>query len=161
LISSCTGRRSGHQLWLAVAVLFSLCSVAPGAAHGAAIVAADQPLAAAAGLEVLADGGSAVDAAIATALAVCVVHPSSCGIGGGGFMVIYDHARRRSFALDYRERAPAGISSVLYEENGAYVAAKSRRGALAVGVPGEIAGLAAAHARFGRRTHHSPRKVPS
>src|SRR5690606_14972851 len=101
-----------------------------------------------AGLEILSSGGSAVDAAIATALAVCVVHPSSCGIGGGGFMVIWDDERRKAVALDYRETAPARVRPELYEEDGQYVAQRSRRGALAVGVPGEIAGLAAAHERF-------------
>jgi gamma-glutamyltranspeptidase/glutathione hydrolase len=149
-MSSCAGRGAGHWIWLAIVALLSLLQATPAAARGAAIVAADNPLAADAGLEVLRDGGSAVDAAIATALAVCVVHPSSCGIGGGGFMVIYDQPSRRSYALDYRETAPADVRPDLYEENGAYVAARSRRGGLAIGVPGEIAGLAAAHARFGR-----------
>jgi len=150
LISSCAGRRSGHRFSPAVAFLCSLLLAAPTAARAAAIVAADHPLAAEAGLEILQSGGSAVDAAIATALVVCVVHPSSCGIGGGGFMVIHDRARDRTIALDYRERAPSAVRADLYQENGAYVPAKSRRGALAVGVPGEVAGLAAAHARYGR-----------
>lgn len=114
------------------------------------MVAADNPLAAEAGLAVLDEGGSAVDAAVATALAVCVVHPSSCGIGGGGFLVLYDGPSGRAFALDYRETAPARISPELYEEDGRYAPEKSRRGALAIGVPGEVAGLAAAHERFGR-----------
>src|SRR4051812_19476447 len=105
-MSSCAGRGAGHRFWLAIVALLSLLQAAPAAARGAAIVAADNPLAADAGLEVLREGGSAVDAAIATALAVCVVHPSSCGIGGGGFMVVYDRTSRRSFALDYRETAP-------------------------------------------------------
>jgi gamma-glutamyltranspeptidase/glutathione hydrolase len=131
-------------------VLLLVLGAAPARAGGAAIVAADSPLAAEAGLDVLRSGGTAVDAAIATALAVCVVHPSSCGIGGGGFMVIWDHGRREATALDYREQAPARARAELYQENGAYVPARSRRGALAVGVPGEIAGLKAAHERFGR-----------
>jgi gamma-glutamyltranspeptidase / glutathione hydrolase len=120
------------------------------AARAASIVAADHPLAADAGFAILERGGSAVDAAIATALVVCVVHPSSCGIGGGGFMVIHDRPSGRTVALDYRESAPAATRRELYDEDGKYVAAKSRRGALAIGVPGEVAGLAAAHARYGR-----------
>ncbi|MEW6267716.1 MAG: gamma-glutamyltransferase [Thermodesulfobacteriota bacterium] len=148
---SCAGRCSGHRPWCAaVLLLFALGTPRAAWAGGVAVVASDSPLAADAGLEVLASGGSAVDAAIATALAVCVVHPSSCGIGGGGFMVIWDRARREALALDYREQAPALARVELYEENGAYVPARSRRGALAVGVPGEVAGLAAAHERFGR-----------
>jgi gamma-glutamyltranspeptidase/glutathione hydrolase len=144
--------RRSRRLADLVAALLLCCSLllAPGAARAAAIVAADNPLAAEAGLDILRRGGSAVDAAITTALAVCVLHPTSCGIGGGGFMLIRDARSKRTFALDYRETAPAASTADLYEENGKYVPAKSRRGALAIGVPGEIAGLAAAHARFGR-----------
>ena len=144
-------RRSGRSAPRA-ALLLVVCALvlAPRASAAAAIVAADHPLAADAGLAILERGGAAVDAAVATALAVCVLHPSSCGIGGGGFMVVHDAATRRTVALDYRETAPAAATAELYEENGAYVPARSRRGALAVGVPGELAGLAAAHERFGR-----------
>jgi len=145
------GRRAGRSGRRA-ATLLCLCSLAllPGGARAAGVVAADHPLAARAGLAILERGGSAVDAAVATALAVCVVHPTSCGIGGGGFMVIHDAATVRTVALDYRETAPAASKPALYEENGVYLPVRSRRGALAVGVPGEVAGLAAAHARFGR-----------
>ena len=144
------GRSSGGPGRLAALLVLASLTLLPSGAHAAAIVAADNPLAADAGLAILDRGGSAVDAAVATALAVCVVHPTSCGIGGGGFMVIHDARTRRTVALDYRETAPGAAAASQYEENGAYVAAKSRKGALAVGVPGEIAGLAAAHARFGR-----------
>jgi len=142
-------RRSRHR-WLLAAVLLLLVGGHARDAVAVGIVAADNPLAAAAGIAVLDEGGSAVDAAIATALAVCVVHPSSCGIGGGGFMVIFDRPSGRTVALDYRETAPRAARPELYEVDGKYASAKSRRGALAVGVPGEIAGLAAAHARYGR-----------
>ncbi len=114
------------------------------------VVAAENAIAAEVGLAVLEEGGSAVDAAISTALAACVVHPTSCGIGGGGFMVVYDAAQKKSFALDYREVAPAAIREDLYLQDGTYVRERSRVGPHAIGVPGEIAGLAAAHARFGR-----------
>lgn len=144
------GRSSGGPGRLAALLLLASLALVPRVARAAAIVAADNPLAADAGLAILDRGGSAVDAAVATALAVCVVHPTSCGIGGGGFMVIHDARTRRTVALDYRETAPGAAAASQYDENGAYVAAKSRKGALAVGVPGEIAGLAAAHARFGR-----------
>lgn len=121
----------------------------PGATH-AGVVAAENPLGAEVGLAVLREGGSAVDAAIATSLAACVVHATSCGIGGGGFMVIYDAPSKKTYALDYREVAPGAASVDLYLEKGEYVRERSRHGAHAVGVPGEIAGLAAAHERFGR-----------
>lgn len=114
------------------------------------VVAADNPIAAEIGLAVLAEGGSAVDAAIATSLAVCVVHSTSCGIGGGGFMVVYEAQAKKGYALDYREVAPAAVSVDAYMDDGKYVRERSRVGPHAVGVPGEIAGLATAHARFGR-----------
>lgn len=114
------------------------------------VVATENPQAVAAGARILREGGGAVDAAIASALAVCTVHPSSCGIGGGGFLVVWDAARRESSALDFREQAPAAISEGLYEEDGTYQPARSRRGGLASGVPGEIRGFAEAHARFGK-----------
>jgi len=142
--------RPVRRPWLTIAVALTLLGSPARPSDAAAIVAADNPLAADAGMGVLDEGGSGVDAAIATALAVCVVHPSSCGIGGGGFMVVFDRARGRATALDYRETAPRATRADLYEVDGAYVPAKSRRGGLAVGVPGELAGLAAAHERWGR-----------
>lgn len=133
-------RKFALLLWSA------LCT--PSAQAG--VVAAENPAAASVGREVLAEGGSAVDAAIATALAGCVVHATSCGIGGGGFLVVYDAATGKGSALDFRETAPKASSEALYVEDGKFVRERSRRGPLAVGVPGEIAGLFEAHRRFGR-----------
>ncbi len=121
-----------------------------GFGDAAGVVATENPHAAAVGASVLASGGSAVDAAIATALAVCVVHPTSCGIGGGGFMVGWDAATRRAWALDFRETAPAAIAPALFDKDGKYDPARSRTGGLAVGVPGDVAGLAEAQHRYGR-----------
>ncbi len=121
-----------------------------GFASSAGVVATESPAAASAGAEMLAAGGSAVDAAIASSLAVCVVHSTSCGLGGGGFMVVWNADEQRGYALDYRETAPAAIAPILFEIDGQYEPARSRRGGLAVGVPGEVAGLFAAHRRFGR-----------
>jgi gamma-glutamyltranspeptidase / glutathione hydrolase len=119
-------------------------------AHG--MVAAEHRLAAHAGATILRGGGNAVDAAVATAFAVCVVNPSSCGIGGGGFMLIYLAKRQRAVALDYRETAPAHASRDMFVRQGAAVPELSRRGGLAVAVPGEVAGLAAALRRYGTRS---------
>ena len=130
-----------------IALTFLLAASAAKAAPG--VVATENPQAAEAGAKILADGGSAVDAAIATALAVCTVHPSSCGIGGGGFLVIWSAPDRIASALDFRERAPGASTPELYEENGVYQPARSRRGGLAIGVPGEIRGFWMAHQRFG------------
>ena len=125
---------------------------APAAWGARGMVAAEHRLAARAGVEILAAGGNAVDAAVATAFAVCVVNPSSCGIGGGGFMLIYLAADRRAVALDYRETAPARATADMFVRDGAAVPELSRRGGLAIAVPGEVAGLALALRRHGSRS---------
>ena len=126
-----------------------LATPVEGAARSGA-VATEHRLAADAGAAMLADGGSAVDAAIAAAAAVCVVHPSSCGLGGGGFALVHDAASGRDAALDYRETAPAGAVPELYRTDGKPDPAKLRTGGLAIGVPGEPAGIVALHRRYGR-----------
>jgi gamma-glutamyltranspeptidase/glutathione hydrolase len=113
---------------------------------GDGAVATEHQLAADAGAEMLRAGGSAVDAAIAAAAAVCVVHASSCGIGGGGFALVHP-ASGADVALDYRERAPAGATPARF---GNLDPARLRSGGLAVAVPGEVAGLVALHRRWGR-----------
>jgi gamma-glutamyltranspeptidase/glutathione hydrolase len=113
------------------------------------LVVSDSPLATKAGMETLARGGNAVDAAIATALALSVVDQASSGLGGGGFMVIYRTKEKKSFALDFRETAPAASRRELYLADGKPMPSLSLTGALAVAVPGEAAGLAEAHRRFG------------
>jgi gamma-glutamyltranspeptidase/glutathione hydrolase len=115
--------------------------------HG--MVAADHRLASQAGIEILRQGGNAIDAAVATAFALGVVNPSSCGIGGGGFMLIYLGQSGRAVALDYRETAPAAATRDMFIRNGHAVPSLSLRGGLAVAVPGEVAGLAEALRRYG------------
>ncbi len=118
------------------------------AAHGGA-VAAEHRIAAGAGGEVLRRGGSAADAAIAAAAAGCVVHPSSCGVGGGGFALVrLDDGE--AIALDFREQAPVAATPDRFLERGQPRPERLRRGGLAVAVPGEAAGWAALHGRFGR-----------
>jgi gamma-glutamyltranspeptidase / glutathione hydrolase len=114
-----------------------------------AIVVAENALAANAGVEILSHGGNAVDAAVATSLAVGVTNPASCGIGGGGFMLVYLAHARSFYALDYRERAPMAASATMYVRNGKTDEELARSGPLAIAVPGEIAGLDAALRRFG------------
>lgn len=115
----------------------------------AGLVVADSELASQAGMTILKSGGNAVDAAIATALALSVVDQASSGLGGGGFMVIYRAKDKKSFALDFRETAPAASRRDLYLKDGKPVPAASLTGPLAVGVPGEVAGLIEAHKKFG------------
>jgi gamma-glutamyltranspeptidase/glutathione hydrolase len=113
------------------------------------MVVAESSAAAEAGLAVMKQGGNAIDAAIATSLMLGVTNAASCGIGGGGFMLIYIAKTRRFYALDYREVAPAAASEQMYFRNGVPHEELARKGALAVAVPGELAGLEAALHRFG------------
>jgi len=115
--------------------------------HGG--VATEHPRATEIGLAILQQGGNAVDAAIAISYAGCVLNASSCGIGGGGFMLVRT-AEGDVHALDYRERAPEAAHRDLYRRGDEILRAQSRNGGLAVGVPGEIAGLEAARERFAR-----------
>lgn len=117
-----------------------------------AAVAADHPVASQAGLEILRQGGNAVDAAVATSFCLSVVRPYSCGIGGGGFMVIVMPARdgkaARTVAINYRETAPAAIGPEYFASLDD--STTSRVGPHAVGVPGTVAGLCHALERYGR-----------
>ncbi|MGE5216144.1 MAG: gamma-glutamyltransferase [Chloroflexota bacterium] len=113
------------------------------------LVVADSELASDAGMAILKRGGNAVDAAVATALALSVVDQASSGLGGGGFMVFYSAKDRQSFALDFRETAPAASRRELYMKDGKPSVSLSLTGALAVAVPGEVAGLIEARRRFG------------
>ncbi|MGH7871325.1 MAG: gamma-glutamyltransferase [Candidatus Binatia bacterium] len=115
----------------------------------AGLVVADSELASEAGMAILKRGGNAVDAAIATAFALSVVDQASSGLGGGGFMVIYRAKDKKSFALDFRETAPQASRKELYMKDGKAAPALSLTGALAVAVPGEVAGLIEARKRFG------------
>ena len=117
--------------------------------RGAGIVVSDHPLATQAGTEILDRGGNAVDAAIATGFALAVVDQAASGLGGGGFMIIYEARDKRAHALDFRETAPEAAHADLYARGGKPVPSLSLTGALAVAVPGEVAGLLAAMKRFG------------
>ena len=117
--------------------------------RGAGLVVSDNKLATEAGMEILNRGGNAVDAAIATAFALAVVDQAASGLGGGGFMMIYDARDKRAHALDFRETAPEAARADLYVRNGKPAPSLSLTGALAVAVPGEVAGLLTAMKRFG------------
>lgn len=107
--------------------------------HGAVVSA--HPLASAAGLAILQQGGNAFDAAIATQLALAVVYPGAGNIGGGGFMVAHQSGGR-NIALDFRERAPRAATRDMYLDAGGNPRTDlSQNGHLASGVPGTVAGL--------------------
>lgn len=115
------------------------------------VVAADHVAASQVGAQILQKGGNVVDAAVATSFALAVVRPASCGLGGGGFMVIWDAERRQSVALDYRERAPAGAVAERFgtAADVGHAEPVSVRGGLACGIPGTVAGLCHAAAEYG------------
>jgi len=118
------------------------------------VVAADHELASQAGLEMLQQGGSAVDAAVAASFCLSVVRPMSCGLGGGGFMVVHlkdnpntPQRDTTSIALNYRERAPAAVEPDHFADLDDPQA--SRFTGHAVGVPGTVAGLLHALEKYG------------
>lgn len=107
----------------------------------------------AAAIDVLRSGGNAIDAAVASAAVLGVTDPFSCGIGGGGFMVIYVASEGQVVTLDHRETAPQGFSSSLFYENGAPIPfAELVTSGLSAGVPGTLLGWDEALRRYGTRS---------
>jgi len=131
--------------------IFLVIAAVPACAEQAskAMVVSESALASEAGLAILRQGGNAIDAATATALAVGVTNPASCGIGGGGFMLIYIAKEGKFYALDYRETAPHAAFADMYYRDGRPNEELAKVGPLAVAVPGEVAGIDAALKRFG------------
>ena len=114
------------------------------------MVASEQALASQAGLQILQAGGNAVDAAVAMGFALAVALPNAGNIGGGGFMMLHDAKTGKEIALDFREMAPAGASREMYvDANGKVIDGKSLHSHYAVGVPGTVAGMTHALARWG------------
>ncbi|MGX9391013.1 gamma-glutamyltransferase [Nitrobacteraceae bacterium UC4446_H13] len=118
------------------------------ASHG--IVVAQEKLAARIGRDVLAQGGNAVDAAVATGFAMAVTYPRAGNIGGGGFMLIHLADGNKDISIDYRETAPrAATRDMFLGPDGKPDPAKSRDSALGIGVPGTVAGLTLALEKYG------------
>ena len=121
-----------------------------GAEHG--MVVSAHHLASKAGIDVLKAGGNAVDAAVAVAYALAVTFPEAGNLGGGGFMTVRFHDGRTAF-IDFRETAPGAATATMYlDANGNPVPDRSRRGYLAVGVPGTVAGLELARTKYGTKS---------
>jgi gamma-glutamyltranspeptidase/glutathione hydrolase len=111
------------------------------------MVVAESEQAVKAGHDILASGGNAVDAAVTTAFAMAVTHPSAGNIGGGGFAVVRD-GKGKIAALDFRETAPGAATPDMYKGGSKE---DSLFGDRAVGVPGSVAGLYELHKKFGKK----------
>lgn len=153
---------SRHLLFLAsfnICLLFTGCRQAPQytnyasqkvATSDKAMVVAAHPLAVEAGLDILSQGGNAIDAVVAVQFALAVVYPRAGNIGGGGFM-LYDKKGQETVALDFREKAPFAATTNMYLDSlGNPVPGLSTKGALAVGIPGSVDGLLQALEKYGQ-----------
>ena len=128
----------------------SIASYAQSDISSDGVVVTQHYLATEIGENILAQGGNAYDAAIAVGFALAVVLPRAGNIGGGGFMVIYDEDSNETYAIDYREKAPAASFRDMYlDENGEFDILKSTFGYNAIGVPGTVHGFWSVHQRFG------------
>ena len=139
---------------MGLAATLLLGSTGSGADGGSAagrhaMVATEQHYASQAGVDVLEAGGNAVDAAVAVAYALAVVDPCCGNIGGGGFIVVRMHDGREKF-IDFREKAPLRATRDMYlNRDGSVDAFRSRKGWLAIGVPGTVLGMETARKEFG------------
>ena len=118
------------------------------AEHG--MVVSESEYATRAGLDVLREGGNAIDAAVTVGFTMAVAYPRAGNLGGGGFMLIYLTGTRESAAIDYREEAPgAALRDMYLNEKGDVDEEKTRDSIIASGVPGTVAGLALALEKYG------------
>ncbi len=114
------------------------------------MVVSEQAQATQAGLEMLRAGGNAIDAAVAVGFTLAVTLPNAGNLGGGGFMMVHEARTGRDYALDFRETAPARAARDMYlDAHRQVVDGRSLHTHQAVGVPGTVAGLAHALARWG------------
>ncbi|WP_010516671.1 gamma-glutamyltransferase [Croceivirga radicis] len=141
---------------LLLSLVFHACKTSPkhvaptGLVVENAMVVAAREEAAQIGVEIMQKGGNAFDAMVATEMALAIAYPFAGNLGGGGFMV-YRKADGTVGALDYREKAPLAAHKDMYLDSvGNVVPDMSTLGATAVGVPGTVAGVIAAHEKFGK-----------
>src|SRR5690349_21021732 len=118
------------------------------ATHG--MIVSVHHLAADAGVEVLREGGNAVDAAVATGFALAVVHPVAGNLGGGGFLLLRTHEGKSTF-IDFREKAPLAATETMYQDaQGNVVPDASVSGYRSIATPGSVAGLVYAERKYGK-----------
>lgn len=138
------------QVLISLSLLFC-ATFAYAGKPGANAVASAHPLATDAGLEMLAAGGNAFDAAVAVSSTLAVVEPTGSGLGGGGFWLLHRAEDGMEVFVDGRETAPSAAREDMYlDAKGNAVDKRSRDGALAAGIPGEPAALAHLSRRYGR-----------
>jgi gamma-glutamyltranspeptidase / glutathione hydrolase len=134
--------------------LADAASPLPVAAEHAMVVSAHR-LASQIGVDVLKNGGNAVDAAVAVGYALAVTFPEAGNLGGGGFMTIRLQDGRKAF-IDFRETAPGAATKTMFQDaQGNVSPERSRRGYLAAGIPGTVAGLEMARTQYGTRSRPS------
>jgi gamma-glutamyltranspeptidase/glutathione hydrolase len=134
-----------------LALLFASAVIGAPAAPGHAAIASAHPLATAAGLEILRNGGNAFDAAVAVSAALGVVEPTGSGLTGGGIYLLHRESDGFETAIDAREFAPAAASRDMFlDAHGEPVARLSTDSALGAGIPGEVAGMAMLARKYGR-----------
>lgn len=117
------------------------------------MVVSQRKIASEVGAQILKKGGNAVDAAVATGLALAVVLPRAGNLGGGGFMIVHLAKENKTIAIDYREKAPSAADRDLFlDENGDYDKKKAQFSLLSAGVPGSVAGFHHALTKYGTIT---------
>jgi gamma-glutamyltranspeptidase/glutathione hydrolase len=138
-----------RAVWIGLLFLASCASPPPAPpVLERGLVASPEPLASEIGARILREGGNAVDAAIAIQFALAVTFPNAGNLGGGGFMLV--HTASGEIAIDYREKAPAAATRDMFlDEHKQVVPKLSLSTGLASGVPGTVAGMGLAHARYG------------
>ncbi|WP_194851213.1 gamma-glutamyltransferase [Nonlabens antarcticus] len=136
--------------FLLVFILFTSITIQAQTYARNGMVVSDNRLASEAGVAILKQGGNAIDASVATAFALAVTHPAAGNIGGGGFMV-YLPTDGNATTIDFREKAPLAASPTMFlNENGVVPDRINHDSALAIGVPGTVAGLYLAHKKYGK-----------
>lgn len=142
-----------RPIGLVVLLTLALAAAVPAAAQVVrardGMVVSQNALASAVGADVLREGGTAVDAAVASAFAMAVTHPTAGNIGGGGFL-LFRPASGDPDAYDFREVAPAKATATMFLKDGKYDATLHHDSYLSVGVPGTVAGLHLAWREHGK-----------
>ena len=154
-------KKARHRHIIYIMALLAICLATPLSAQMTAdlvtaqngMVASQHYLATQAGLDVLKEGGNAIDAAVTVGFTLAVTLPVAGNIGGGGFMVIHQVENGKTVAIDYREKAPAKAHRDMFlDENGDPDPQMSRYSYQAVGVPGSVAGMCLALEQYGSIT---------